>query len=156
MIDFKVKFEAAKGMFFDREKVIRAVDAATLRVFSKFGAFVRQRAKSSIRNRKKPSSPGQPPSSHTGDLKQFIFFGLDRSTKSVVIGPVLLNKRGGGLTLPALEYGGKSYVITRYRRSSNKHLNKRKPITVKARPFMQPAFEKEESKLPSLWADSIK
>jgi len=161
MMDFKLKFEAAKGMFFDRKKVIRAADKATLGVFSKFGAFVRQRAKTSIRKRKKPSAPGQPPSSHTGLLRNFIFFGLDRSKKSVVIGPVLLNQGGkggaeGSTILPALEYGGQSVVSTRYRRSSNKKLNTKRTIRIQARPFMLPAFETEKEKLPSLWADSIK
>jgi hypothetical protein len=33
--------QAAKGGFFDREKVKRSVDAGTQKVLSKFGAFVR-------------------------------------------------------------------------------------------------------------------
>ncbi len=45
-------FQATKGSFFDRDKVKRSVDAGTRRVFSKFGAFVRQRAKTSINKRK--------------------------------------------------------------------------------------------------------
>lgn len=61
-----IHLEAAKGNFFDRKAVLAAVDKATLRVLSKFGAFVRRRAKSSIRKRKKASPPGQPPSSHSG------------------------------------------------------------------------------------------
>ena len=150
MIDFKVKFEAAKGMFFDRKKVIQAADKATLRVFSKFGAFVRQRAKSSIRSRKKPSAPGQPPSSHTGMLKRFIFFGLGTQKKSVVIGPTVVGGKTGD-ALPALEYGGQAAIVAKTRGRK-----RRRVVRIQARPFMQPAFDKEESKLPSLWADSIK
>jgi hypothetical protein len=161
MIDIKLKFDAAKKMFFDRQTVLRAVDQATAKVFSKFGAYVRQRAKTSIRKRKAASAPGQPPSSHTGRLKSFIFFGYDRPKKSVVIGPVLLNKGGRGspegtTVLPALEYGGLSVVSTRHKRSRNKKYNTQRTIHIQARPFMQPAFENEKSKLPALWANSIK
>jgi hypothetical protein len=59
-------FRAAKQGFFDRAKVKRSVDAATRRVLSKFGAFVRTRAKTSIRKKKGTSPPGSPPYSHTG------------------------------------------------------------------------------------------
>jgi hypothetical protein len=146
MID--IKFEAAKKMFFDRQKVLKAVDKATQKVFSKFGAYVRQRAKTSIRKRKAVSQAGQPPSSHTGLLRSFIFFGYDRPKKSVVIGPVRLNSKSGD-ALPTLEYGGRAKILDRKR--------KRKCVVkIAARPFMQPAFEKEKTKLPRLWADSVK
>jgi hypothetical protein len=45
-------FQAAKQGFFDRAKVKNAVDAGTRRVLSRFGAFVRTRARTSIRKRK--------------------------------------------------------------------------------------------------------
>ena len=64
MIGMKVK--AAKGLFFDRARVINAVDRTTRRNLSRFGAFVRQRARSSIRTRKRISEPGQPPTNRTG------------------------------------------------------------------------------------------
>ena len=91
MIGFDIK-----RMFFDRQAVISKVDAATRRVLSRFGAFVRRSAKSSIRKRKKAAPPGQPPSSHTGLLKKFIFFGYDADRRSVVIGPTRLNQKGRG------------------------------------------------------------
>src|SRR4051812_25246821 len=97
-------FAQIKSMFFDRGKVLAAADAATRRVLSKFGAFVRQRARSSIRSRKKVSAPGGPPSSHVGTLKQSILFGYDAARKSVVIGPVAF--RGSGMGAAALEEGG--------------------------------------------------
>ena len=148
MIDIKLKFEVAKKMFFDRQTVLKAVDTATAGVFSKFGAYVRQRAKTSIRKRKAASEPGQPPSSHTGLLKSFIFFGYDRPKKSVVIGPVRLGNKSGD-ALPALEYGGTAKIRARKRKRN-------KVVRIQARPFMQPAFEKEQTKLPALWANSIK
>lgn len=129
-----LKIDQAKGMFFDAPKVMRSVDAATRRVLSKFGAYVRTAAQSSmlghvtrkgfgakskVTNRKGTSKPGQPPTPHTGDLVKFIFFGYDAMRQSVVVGPTRLNKvsfsedmmptRG---TVPEnLEYGGTAYVL---------------------------------------------
>jgi phage gpG-like protein len=141
-----IKLDKMKGMFFDSPKVINAVDKATRNVFSKFGAFVRTTAKSSIRKRKGTSAPGQPPSSHTGLLKKHIYFGYDQTQKSVVIGPAKLN---GGTSAPEiLEYGGKTVID--YGRTKGKR------VSIAARPFMNPAFDKEKPKLPQMWRDSVK
>jgi len=50
-----------KQMFFDTKAVMRATDKATRRVLSKFGAFVRRSARSSIRKRKRTSAPASRP-----------------------------------------------------------------------------------------------
>ena len=136
--------------FFDRKGVRNRVDAATRKVLSRFGAYVRRTARSSIRKRKKPSQPGKPPSSHTGLLKRFIFFGYDLSRKSVVIGPARLSERGRGEAPSILEYGGATMVTTRGRKK------KRKRSRIRARPFMGPAFEKERPQLPAMWRDSVR
>lgn len=136
-----------KQLFFDRKAVMSKVDAASRKVLSKFGAFVRRSAKSSIRKRKKPAPPGSPPSSHTGLLKKFIFFGYDLDAQSVVIGPTRLNQKGRGDAPPLLEYGGKTTL---------KRRGKRKRTTYKARPYMGPAFEKEKPQLPAMWRDSVR
>jgi len=83
-------FRAAKQGFFDRAKVKNAVDAGTRRVLSRFGAFVRTRARTSIRKKKGTSPPGSPPHSHVGLLRKFILFAYDPQRKSVVIGPTLI------------------------------------------------------------------
>jgi hypothetical protein len=142
MIGFEIK-----RMFFDRQAVISKVDAATRRVLSRFGAFVRRSAKSSIRKRKKAAPPGQPPSSHTGLLKKFIFFGYDADRRSVVIGPTRLNQKGRGEAPPLLEYGGKATLVRR---------GKKKRVTYQARPYMGPAFEKEKPQLPAMWRGSVR
>jgi len=98
-----------KKSFFDRAAVTSKVDAATRRVLSKMGAFVRRRAKSSIRKRKKVSAPGQPPSSHVGTLRNLLFFGYDSGTKTVVVGPAAFERTrllGGKTTPETLEEGG--------------------------------------------------
>jgi len=140
----------AKGLFFDSKAVLSATTRAERRVFSKFGAYVRTAARSSIRKRKKVSEAGSPPSSHTGLLKKFIFFGYDPMRKSVVIGPARLNAKTGD-ALPALEHGGPSRIL-----SGRRHKRRVRTIAVAARPFMGPAFEQEKPKLPAMWRDSVK
>ena len=141
MIGFEIK-----QIFFDREAVTSRVDPATRKVLSKFGAFVRRTAKGSIRNRRKAAPPGSPPSSHTGLLKKFIFFGFDPGRQSVVIGPARLNQRGRGDAPPLLEYGGQTTLARR---------GKRVRATYQVRPFLGPAFEKEQPKLAAMWRDSV-
>jgi len=122
-------------VFFDSEIVKRAMDSARRRALSKFGAYVRTRAKSSIRKRKRVSSPGDPPSSHTGRLKKSIFFSYDQKNGSVVVGPLRYGKNAASV----LEHGG----------TSNGKL-------YRARPYMKPAFDKELPNAPKLFKDSIK
>ena len=141
MIDMKFK-----QMFFTSKAVLSATDRATRRVLSKFGAYVRRTAKSSIRKRKAISRPGSPPSSHTGLLKRFILFGYDPAKRSVVIGPLRLTRGGRGDAPRALEEGGTSRTVRRGRK---------KRVKIKARPFMGPAMEKEKPKLPQMWRDSV-
>jgi hypothetical protein len=142
-----LSFKAAKEGFFDRKKVMDAVGRGKRKVLSKFGSFVRQRARSSIRKRKGISAPGSPPSSHVGLIRRFLFFSYDADRDSVVIGPARLGGTVDPDALPALEYGGPSTAISR---------GKRRKIAVKARPFMGPAFEAEKPGLPAMWRDSIR
>jgi hypothetical protein len=135
-----------KQMFFDTKAVISAVDRATRKVLSQFGAFVRTAAKHSIRKRKAVSQPGQPPSSHAGHLRRLIFFGYDPARKSVVIGPTPF--RSEAEAPPLLEYGGRAQRKNRKGRNVT--------AIYKARPFMGPAFEQEKPKLPALWAGSVR
>ena len=134
-------------IFFDSKAVLGKVDRTTRKVLSKFGAFVRRTAKSSIRKRKRSAPPGRPPSSHTGMLKKFIWFGYDPARKSVVIGPQRLSQNNRGQAPSLLEHGGTT-VLLRY--------GKRKRARYKARPFTGPAMEMEKPKLPAMWANSVK
>jgi hypothetical protein len=125
-------------MFFDRAKVQKHMDARTRKVFARFGAYVRQTAKESIKKRSGTSPPGRPPFSHVGTLKRHIYFAYDLKQRSVVIGPVIFPGKTGK-ALPALEYGGKSI------RNDGRRIN------VQARPFMGPAFVAELKNLSSMW-----
>lgn len=135
----------AKNLFFDKKAVSDLLDARSRKTLSRAGAFVRQRAKTSIRKRKAVSAPGSPPSSHAGHLKRLIWFAYDPHARAVVIGPVRF-KEGEAPRL--LEFGGKGSV----KRKSGKTVS----ANYRARPFMGPALEKELPQLPSHWAKSVK
>lgn len=140
MIKMRLKFA-----FFDTAKVQRAVDRATRQALSKGGAFVRQRAKTSIRRRKKISEPGKPPSSHAGLLRQLIYFGFDFARTSVVIGP-LPHRQGRAPEL--LEFGGRAVRKT--------HTGKPRVLTYRPRPFMGPALDAEVPNFPARWRNSVR
>lgn len=142
------------SMFFDKQSVLRAVDRAERRVLSKAGAFLRRRAKSAIRRRKRVSRPGEPPSSHAGHLRRLIFFGYDRAASSVVIGPLLFRSRQRPTVPKLLEFGG---VVTRERKGRRRRvLGARRTMRYRPRPFMGPALEAEAPNFPSLFKDSVK
>jgi hypothetical protein len=143
MFDLK----ASRSNFFDRAAVINAVDRTTRQVLSKFGAFVRQRAKTSIRKRKGTSPPGRPPYSHVGLLRKLIEFGYDADTKSVVIGPKLSSRPTGAPK--TLEYGGTA-TVTDFKTKKSRR------VKIAQRPYMGPAFEAEKPGLPAMWANSVR
>ena len=91
-------------LFFNRTAVTGAVDRATRSVLGRFGAYVRRTAKGSIRKAKGPAKPGRPPHSHTGLLRNFIFFHYSPEIRSVVIGPALFARSSGAQQ--TLEHGG--------------------------------------------------
>jgi len=140
----------AREGFFDTRLVAGAVDAATRRALSRLGAFVRQRAKTSIRKRNRPSEPGQPPSSHTDLLKRFLFFAWDPASKSVVVGPVVLSGHSGE-ALAALEHGGTSLV-----RTAAGRLRPPRRVQIRPRPFMAPALAAELAAAPEAFRDQIR
>lgn len=136
-------FHATKNWFFDRAAVIARVEKATIRAMSKFGAFVRKRARSSIRRRRKISEPGQPPSAHSGEIK-LIYFVYDPGTKSVVVGPLLFKR---GEAPPLLEFGGE-----RQKRLKSGEV---KVLHYRPRPFMGPALEAEQPKFALQFRGSL-
>ena len=173
---FGLTLKEAKKGFFDRAKVQRAADKATRDVLSRFGSFVRETAKRSMRRAPAPygkvirdrqgkplrdpsgkirvrlyfkySAPGSPPFYRSGLLKKFIFFSYDTGRKSVVIGPTKLDGWQNS-TIPALhEYGG----TVAYTGKKGGRVVKKYP----KRPYMQPAFDKELVTLPDLWRGSVK
>lgn len=137
-----------KDVFFDRHVVMAAVDNAKRKVLSKAGAFIRTAAKTSIRKRKKSAPPESPPHSHEGSLRRLILFGYDKAADSVVVGPVGFRQS----TAPRVLERGGTTTVTRRRRGRRTE----RRVRIAARPYMNPALEKELPKLPELWRNSVK
>lgn len=170
--------------FFDSRAVLDLLGPAEARALSRGGAFVRQRARTSIRQRQKASRPGFPPSSHSGRLRgssdvqgaKGIQFEYDERSHSVVIGPVLLNQvhyLGDGKpyqgTVPhVLEFGGKigireilfrgRWVRANLRRQTKEAnlLTRIRWVRIDKRPFMGPALEYELPRLPQSFQGMLK
>jgi len=113
---------AVRESFFDRPLVIKALARAKRKVLSKAGAFVRKRARSSIRRRKKPSAPGSPPSAHSKDSASLktILFAFQPQSESTIVGPVALNQvnftvESVTTTVPGLHERGETAIIREYR-----------------------------------------
>jgi hypothetical protein len=160
--------------FFDRPAVLNRMERATARSLAKAGAFVRRRAISRLRRRKRYSRPGESPSIHSTDrlatLKR-ILFGFD-GRYTVVVGPVGLNQKqyvAGRITagtVPAtLEFGGQVGIREKLVGRKWLPIGRRRPrtgqptrvrmATYAPRPYMGPALEAERDKFPQLWARSI-
>lgn len=184
MLILDVNISSAKAGFLDSAAVIKAMDRATRQVLSRFGAFTRRRSQESIRYRKSPSPPGQPPSAHRSaaggksPLRQHIYFYYDFSRKSVVVGPIKLSRPAGteqgvpvsGTVPSVLERGGEvkrieiqlpsgkwQKLTERSRRRAGKDAPQRKrSVRIAARPYMNPAFERELAALPEKWRNAMK
>lgn len=152
LLGFGMRLSDAKKMFFDRAEVAAMLTRKERKVLSKFGAFVRQRSKSSIRKSRKGeiSQPGRPPKSHTGLLKRFIFFSADPHRRSVVIGPTALPNREA-IAPSALEVGGMSEVTEPGKGAGSR---RRRRAFIRARPYMEPAFREELPAVTDLWASA--
>jgi hypothetical protein len=138
-----------KSQFFTVKGVADGLDAGTRASLNKFGAYVRRRAKSSLKYAEGPAAPGRPPHVHrsatfrrkgskggkpqpSSPLRELLFYSYDRATKSVVIGPAVGGSRSGAPR--TLEESGQAKVDGR-------------TIFVRARPTMRPAFEIELTKV---------
>ena len=163
--------------FLDRQEVVKSIGKANRRAMSKVGAFIRRRARSSLRRRKRPSMPGQPPSVHSrskvATLKN-ILFAYDPQNETLVVGPVRLNQSSllgpqlGSATVPQVLEFGDTVKIREVRvgnnwRSGVRRVRPGQPRRVRAakyapRPFMGPALEQEAAAgtIPDAWSGSVK
>lgn len=175
-VDFSIK-----NFFFDRERVQDALTRSEKKVMSRIGAYIRTRARSSLRRRKAVSVPGQTPSVHSRDkfasLKN-ILFGYEPNRHTVVVGPVRFNgaKLTAGKTVPELmEFGGSARILEmRFKGNAWRYpshwfrANPKRPIRPSqetrirrvryaARPFMAPALDEEIRKgtITEAWRASL-
>ena len=154
-----------KDLFFDRPAVKDRMTKANRKALTKVGAFIRRRARSSLRRRKKSSQPGQPPSVHTADrvatLKN-ILFAYEPNSQTLVVGPVKLNQKTllgpqlGNVTVPQLHEFGATVKV----RAGRRRIRHGQPVRVRRvkyaqRPFMGPALEAEKDHIPDAWSGSV-
>lgn len=178
-VTFKVR-EA----FFDRPKVIASLKKAKRKALSKAGAFVRRRARSSMRRRKSASPAGSPPSAHSnGNSLKTILFAFQPQSESTIVGPVQFNQvnftiESVASTVPGLHERGETAIIHEYRyqpiegesdvqwrrvdgsnrygpREGYRLQTRRRTARYPKRPFMRPALEAEAPNFPELFKNSI-
>ena len=118
------------------ELVRKRAKNATFRNLTHAAATLRITARRSLRKRKKPSAPGQPPSSPTGRLRRSILYAVDRRRDYAVIGP------SRNLIGPAGQ--------------EHEHGGRVRKETFVPRPFMGPAFAKVRPRLARMWAGSVR
>lgn len=159
-----------KRTFFDARRVTDPAERVIKTKLSRFGAFTRRTAKTSIkkapkvdasgkikRGRKKKgveyrdavSKPGDPPFGHGQQLyKKFIYFGYDAAKQTVIIGPALFKRQGPYIVPEIIEKGGDVLIVRPGRRP--------RPARFRARPAMQLAHDAELPKFMVGLKDSIK
>ncbi|HBG25665.1 MAG TPA: hypothetical protein DDX75_01060 [Phycisphaerales bacterium] len=138
-----------KTLFFDSPAVLASVDSATRKVLNRIGGMIRLTARRSIKkapSHRSISKPGKPPFSHTGLLRNYIYYSFDPQSRSVVIGPAALNAKGKNVPR-TLEYSGTAKIKTK-QGSRNVH--------IAARPFMAPALTVNQPKMAALWKNSVR
>ncbi len=169
----------SKNWFFDRQSVIDRVGEANARILGLAGWRVRRAARKLIKPRRRMSEsaylktlppdwaarrkrlkrageavslppwqasrPGEAPRSITGLLRENITSAIEPDRDVAVIGPELLS--GGANALEALEHGGNTKLTA--------GKDKGKTIHVAARPFMEPALQREAEGIAELWRDRI-
>lgn len=162
-----------KGSGFDLDinKIRRYLRANYKSGLHKIGAYLRKRAKTSLRRRKRVSGPGERPSIHSEDdvasLKN-IAFVVSSDQTTVLCGPIRLNQRNfvvdvGSQTVPQImEFGGTVRIHEEARKDERPWFDdvvwrrrdlRRGPkpwkkyrvrsATYQPRPFMGPALDAE-------------
>ena len=137
-------FVQVKGMFFDRARIIAAMDRKSVKALSRAGSFIWTRERTSMKRRQASASPGSPPNVHGGQLKALNYFGYDPSTKSVVVGPA---KFKSGRVPLLMEVGGSAQINQRKRIKTARY---------SPHPFMGPALNAEiaAGTIPDQWGSS--
>lgn len=121
---------------FEPEKVKKPAKQAAFKNLGHAGAAIRLTARRSIRKSSMAAPRGSPPNTRRGQLQRGILYAVNKNSESVIIGSAYTFVGQSG---KAHEFGGK-YKKQNYPK----------------RAFMEPALEKNASRLSRLWKDSIK
>ncbi len=161
--NFGVK-EFKRG-FFDQKAIIKAMDKASRKAQSKMGAFIRRRAKSSLKYKDTSAVSGSPPFVHQGrrftrktkrkgietqrpasPLRELLFFAYDVDKKTTIIGPAVWSSSKVKGVPGILEKGGSGSVLDQ---------GVRKSASFAPHPFMMPALKAELPNFRELLRGSI-
>lgn len=121
---------------FDARKLKSATQRGNFKSLGHAGAAIRLAARRSIKKSDDPAPAGKPPHTRKGRIKNAIKYAVVAAAQSVVIGPDHAVAADSGA---AHEHGG---------RFRNEMYDRR--------PFMGPALEKVQDRLPRMWAASVK
>jgi len=123
-------------------RIRQSVQSANFTNLSHAAAAVRVTARRSIRKAPRSSSqdaasaPGMPPHTRHGQIKRAILYSVERKEGRAFIGATY---EAMGMSASAHEFGGR-FRGQRYRK----------------RPFMGPALQQNVSRLPRMWAGSVR
>ena len=138
-----------KDAFFDRSAVLAQIGARRVKVLSKAGAFSAPRADEHAEMQghlsARPASP-----THEGSLRRLVLFGYDRSSDSVIVGPVGFNKSVAPARAPS--FGGES---TRSFFSKRQGRVMKKTVQIRPRPYMGPQLDREAARFLGLFKDAL-
>lgn len=158
-----MSIELAKSSFFDRKRVTTRIDKTSAKALRSIGALVRRVERNSIKVKQGPSPPVSPPHAHGRDspFRSEIFFLYDDASKSVLIGPALINgslRKPPSQTVPeVLEFGGTIEFVNRRFRTANGKREMIREVVLRrmaARPYAKPALDKTKDKYPHMWRDT--
>ena len=121
---------------FDSNAVRNAVRKGSVKSLRQAGAYVRKAARHAVKKSSGASSPGTPPHTRRGLLKNSLLYGVEKRRLAVVIGPAYTFV---GISMTAHEFGGM------YRRRK-----------YPKRALMGPTLQKTAPNISRMWADSIK
>jgi len=116
--------------------VERKAKDGSIQALDHAAAAIRLTARRSIRRSDKYSDPGTPPNTRKGQLREAILYAVEKDRGAAVIGPTYDMM---GVSATAHEFGG-MYMGSHY----------------PARPFMGPALEAIQPRLPDFWQGSVK
>ncbi len=120
------------------DRITQAVNNALFETLSDAARYTRVIARNSIKRRRGVAyaSPGHPPKTRFGSIRNSILYDVDKKRQVALIGPAYSRI---GPVASAHEHGGPF-----------------RGRDYEARPFMRPAFEKVIARLPKLWRYSIR
>ncbi len=143
------------------DRLKKATDEGTYKTLRHAAFSIRKSAIASMVFRGGPSSPGTPPHAHTGRLRRSILVSQDEKGE-VVVGPSYRRVKVGGRPpwlAQMLEHGG-TFQVKQKRKGRGRPKKGTPPqairsITFPARPFMQPALQKNLARFHREWRGAI-